>query len=63
MAAGAAILVDDADFTPEYVRSALVPLLADRARIDAMAAAAASIGTRTGTENVIALIDGVLRAE
>ncbi len=63
VAAGAAILVDDADFTPEYVRSALVPLLADRARIDAMAAAAASIGTRTGTENVIALIDGVLRAE
>ena len=60
VAAGAAIIVDDADFTPEYVRSGLVPLLADRTRIDAMAAAAASIGTRTGTENVIALIDGAL---
>ena len=60
VAAGAAIIVDDADFTPEYVQSGLVPLLADRTRIDAMAAAAASIGTRTGTENVIALIDGAL---
>ncbi|HEX5859139.1 MAG TPA: UDP-N-acetylglucosamine--N-acetylmuramyl-(pentapeptide) pyrophosphoryl-undecaprenol N-acetylglucosamine transferase [Microbacterium sp.] len=58
--AGAAVLIDDADFTPERVRSEVVPLLADRAKLDAMAAAAASIGTRTGTENVIAMIDEAL---
>lgn len=62
VAAGAAIIIDDAEFTPAAVRETLVPLLADGARIDAMAAAAASIGTRTGTENVIAMVDGVLRA-
>ena len=58
--AGAAVLIDDADFTPDRVRSESLPLLADRDRIDAMAAAAASIGTRTGTENVIAMIDEAL---
>lgn len=62
VAAGAAIIIEDAEFTPQAVRETLVPLLADRARIGAMAAAAASIGTRTGTENVIAMVDGVLRA-
>lgn len=61
VAAGAAIVIDDADFTPTQVRDTLVPLLADQARIDAMATAAASIGTRTGTENVIAMIDRALR--
>ena len=60
VAAGAAIIIDDADFTAARVRETLVPLLADRTRIDAMAGAAASIGTRTGTENVIAMIDRAL---
>lgn len=60
VAAGAALIIDDADFTAGAVRERLVPLLADRAQIEAMAAAAASIGTRTGTENVIAMVDGVL---
>jgi len=60
VAAGAAIIIDDADFTAACVRETLVPLLADRTRIDAMAGAAASIGTRTGTENVIAMIDRAL---
>lgn len=60
VAAGAATIIDDSDFTSAAVREQLVPLLTDRARIDAMAVAAASIGTRTGTENVIAMIDRVV---
>jgi len=58
--AGAAMLIEDAEFTADRVRSDIVPLLSDRARIDGMAAAAASIGTRTGTENVISMIDEAL---
>lgn len=59
--AGAAILIPDAEFTADRVRSDVVPLLADEARRRAMADAAASVGTRSGTENVVALIDEALR--
>lgn len=59
---GAAILIPDAAFTPDRVRADVVPLLADAARRAAMADAAASVGTRTGTENVIGMIDDALRA-
>jgi UDP-N-acetylglucosamine--N-acetylmuramyl-(pentapeptide) pyrophosphoryl-undecaprenol N-acetylglucosamine transferase len=58
--AGAATLIADAEFTPDRVRSEVVPLLADTARLDAMRAAAASVGTRSGTENVIAMTDAAL---
>lgn len=54
---GAAILIPDAEFTGARVRSEVVPLLADDARRARMAATAASVGTRTGTENVVAMID------
>ncbi|WP_091234620.1 glycosyltransferase [Microbacterium sp. 3J1] len=57
VAAGAAQLLDDATFDGDAVRRIVVPLLNDRPRLDAMAAAAERVGTRTGTENVIALID------
>lgn len=59
--AGAAVLISDAEFTGDRVRSEVVPLLADEARREAMATAAASVGTRNGTENVVALIDEALR--
>lgn len=55
--AGAAVLIPDAEFTGDRVRSEIVPLLADEPRRARMAAAAASVGTRTGTENVVAMID------
>ncbi|QIG40897.1 UDP-N-acetylglucosamine--N-acetylmuramyl-(pentapeptide) pyrophosphoryl-undecaprenol N-acetylglucosamine transferase [Microbacterium sp. 4R-513] len=58
--AGAAILIPDAEFTPDRVRSEVVPLLADAARRERMARAAASVGTRSGTENVVAMIDEAL---
>ena len=59
--AGAAILIPDGEFTPGRVRTEVIPLLADPARRAAMTEAAASVGIRTGTENVVALIDGALR--
>lgn len=58
--AGAAILIADAALTPDVVRSEIVPLLADAERRAAMTAAAETSGTRTGTENVVALIDASL---
>lgn len=58
--AGAARLIPDAELTPERVRSDIVPLLSDAAALAAMRAAAQETGTRRGTENVIALIDGAL---
>lgn len=62
VAAGAAQLLDDATFDGDAVRRLVVPLLGDRARIDRMAVAAEQVGTRTGTENVIALVDRALGA-
>lgn len=58
--AGAARLIADAEFTGARVRSEIVPLLTDSAQREQMRAAAASTGIRTGTENVIALVDGAL---
>jgi UDP-N-acetylglucosamine--N-acetylmuramyl-(pentapeptide) pyrophosphoryl-undecaprenol N-acetylglucosamine transferase len=60
--AGAAILIPDAEFTADRVRSEIVPLLADEHRRAAMADAAASVGTRNGTENVVEMIDEALEA-
>lgn len=58
--AGAALLVPDAEFTPDRVRSEVVPLLNDDARLSAMREAAASAGTRNGTQNLLALVDAAL---
>ena len=58
--AGAARLIPDADLTLERVREEIIPLLEDDAAREQMRAAAASTGIRTGTENVIALIDRAL---
>ncbi len=58
--AGAAILIPDAEFTPDRVRSEIVPLLRDADRRAVMAAAAAGTGIRTGSENVVAMIDEAL---
>lgn len=62
VAAGAAVLLDDPTFSGDVVRSTIVPLLGDRDRIAEMSAAAANVGTRNGTENVIAMIDRALSA-
>ncbi|GAA4381976.1 undecaprenyldiphospho-muramoylpentapeptide beta-N-acetylglucosaminyltransferase [Agromyces bauzanensis] len=58
--AGGGILLDDADFVPSWVEGELLPLLGDQARVEGMAAAAASVGRRDGTDRMIALIDAAL---
>ncbi|RXZ51616.1 undecaprenyldiphospho-muramoylpentapeptide beta-N-acetylglucosaminyltransferase [Agromyces binzhouensis] len=58
--AGGGVLVDDADFVPGWVRRELVPMLADRDRLERMAGAAASVGALDGTDRMIALVDGAL---
>jgi UDP-N-acetylglucosamine--N-acetylmuramyl-(pentapeptide) pyrophosphoryl-undecaprenol N-acetylglucosamine transferase len=63
VAAGGGILVDDAAFLPEWVERELVPLLADRDRLAAMARAAASVGALDGTDRMVALIDAALRPD
>lgn len=62
VAAGAAQLLDDATFDGDAVRRIVVPLLGDPDRIRRMAEAAETVGTRTGTENVVAMIDRALGA-
>lgn len=59
--AGAARLIPDAEFTADRVRSEIMPLLRDDAARERMRAASGEVGTRHGTENVIALIDEALR--
>lgn len=54
--AGGAILVTDAEFTPEWVASTLVPLLRDRALIAQMAALAGTVGTRDGADRMVDLV-------
>jgi UDP-N-acetylglucosamine--N-acetylmuramyl-(pentapeptide) pyrophosphoryl-undecaprenol N-acetylglucosamine transferase len=54
--AGAAVLVDDARFTPQFIADDLLPLLADRARIAAMALAAREVGIADGDARLADLI-------
>lgn len=42
VAAGGALLVDDADFNPGYLQATVIPLLADQTRLEAMSLGAAS---------------------
>ncbi|MGV8876178.1 MAG: UDP-N-acetylglucosamine--N-acetylmuramyl-(pentapeptide) pyrophosphoryl-undecaprenol N-acetylglucosamine transferase [Rhodoglobus sp.] len=58
--AGAAIVVADRQFTPQWVTSELVPMLRRRAVIADMAARASTIGTRDGTDRMLALVDRAL---
>lgn len=57
VAAGAAIVIEDAAFTGDRVRSEVVPLLTDASRLTAMRAAAEAVGSRAGTDEVIRLVD------
>jgi UDP-N-acetylglucosamine--N-acetylmuramyl-(pentapeptide) pyrophosphoryl-undecaprenol N-acetylglucosamine transferase len=54
--AGGALLVADADFTPEWVGSSLVPLLRNPTAIAEMAAASVRVGTRDGADRMVDLI-------
>jgi UDP-N-acetylglucosamine--N-acetylmuramyl-(pentapeptide) pyrophosphoryl-undecaprenol N-acetylglucosamine transferase len=53
--AGGGLLVDDADCSPAWVRTILLPLLGDPARLADMGAAAAGFGRRDGDERLVDL--------
>jgi UDP-N-acetylglucosamine--N-acetylmuramyl-(pentapeptide) pyrophosphoryl-undecaprenol N-acetylglucosamine transferase len=54
--AGGALLVADRDFTPEWVRSRLIPLLTDRSRLEAMAANSENLGIRDADRLMAGLV-------
>ncbi|SDO80836.1 UDP-N-acetylglucosamine-N-acetylmuramylpentapeptide N-acetylglucosamine transferase [Pedococcus dokdonensis] len=56
VAAGGGLLVDDAALTPDWIDAVLVPLVSDRDRLDAMAAASASTGERGADELLADLV-------
>ena len=62
VAAGGAILVDDAGFTPQWAADALVGLLRRRADIAAMAARMAPLGILDAADRMADLIDRALAA-
>jgi len=63
IAAGGAVIVDDAAFTPDWVASSLIPLLQDRAMIAEMAVRSASVGVADGADRMVALVHRALRRQ
>src|SRR5688500_19431632 len=56
VAAGGGILVDDTDFTPEWIDTMLIPLLSDADRLHTMGDAAAHAGKRGADELLADLV-------
>lgn len=56
VAAGGGQIVDDAQVSPAWVRTDVIPLLGDRTRLDAMAAAAAAHGQRDADDRLVDLV-------
>ncbi len=62
VSAGGALLVEDGELTPEWVRGTLLPLLADDARLADMGERARSAGSLDGTERLLALVHEAVAA-
>lgn len=62
VAAGGAILVEDAELTPEWVRGTLLELLQDDERLSEMSQRARSAGSLDGTERLFDLVREALAA-
>ncbi|MGO1435715.1 MAG: UDP-N-acetylglucosamine--N-acetylmuramyl-(pentapeptide) pyrophosphoryl-undecaprenol N-acetylglucosamine transferase [Canibacter sp.] len=58
--AGGALTVEDADITPGWVTSVLIPLLHDQRRLDEMSRLAKTVGTLTGTEQLFHMVERAL---
>jgi UDP-N-acetylglucosamine--N-acetylmuramyl-(pentapeptide) pyrophosphoryl-undecaprenol N-acetylglucosamine transferase len=56
VAAGGALLVQDSGFTPGWVRSELIPLLSDHARLATMAANSHRLGIRNADQRMAGLV-------
>jgi UDP-N-acetylglucosamine--N-acetylmuramyl-(pentapeptide) pyrophosphoryl-undecaprenol N-acetylglucosamine transferase len=55
-------MVDDADCTPDWVRTTLTPLLTDPERLASMGTAASGSGRRDGDERLVDLVLEAARA-
>ena len=62
VAAGGGLLVADAEFSTDWVRANIVPLVSDSRKLGKMAQAAKSTGIHDGTERLLKLTNGVLSA-
>lgn len=60
--AGGGLLVEDADFTPQWARARLLPLLGDRAALAETARRSAALGVRDGDERLAAVVRRVAAA-
>ncbi|MFC5998352.1 undecaprenyldiphospho-muramoylpentapeptide beta-N-acetylglucosaminyltransferase [Quadrisphaera sp. GCM10027208] len=60
--AGGGLLVEDAEFTPQWARARLLPLLADRAALAETARRSAALGVRDGDERLAAVVRRVAAA-
>ncbi|MBP1325541.1 UDP-N-acetylglucosamine--N-acetylmuramyl-(pentapeptide) pyrophosphoryl-undecaprenol N-acetylglucosamine transferase [Leucobacter exalbidus] len=60
--AGGALLVEDAELTPEWVRETLIPLITDEQQLAQMAAAARGAGSLDGTERLLELVHEAVAA-
>lgn len=60
--AGGALLVEDAELTPSWVASTLLPLLTDEKRLTEMSTSARNAGALDGTERLFALVREALAA-
>jgi UDP-N-acetylglucosamine--N-acetylmuramyl-(pentapeptide) pyrophosphoryl-undecaprenol N-acetylglucosamine transferase len=56
VAAGGALLVNDRDFTPEWVERELIPLATDQQRLAAMAHSSYRLGIRNADQRMADLI-------
>ena len=61
VAAGGALLVEDAELTPEWVQNTLLPLVTDEAKLADMAKRARGAGSLDGTERLLSLVHEALR--
>jgi UDP-N-acetylglucosamine--N-acetylmuramyl-(pentapeptide) pyrophosphoryl-undecaprenol N-acetylglucosamine transferase len=61
--AGGALIVDNSQFTPEWVSRSLVPLLQNRAGIAEMAARTVAHGVRDGSDRLLGLVREALASE
>lgn len=59
--AGGGVVVDNDDVTPAWVMGDLLALATDAPRLEAMARAAASLGSATAAEEMVAMIEGPVR--
>lgn len=62
VAAGGGLLVDDADLTPEFIATEVVPLICDGPRLSAMMAGAAGVGHRDAARRIAEIVLDTARA-